>query len=100
MCKNMGMYDDENYSLIKVTADAINNASNIENKENSVLLKVPFYANVAFIEENFNTIKCEIDNTIEDIKSVELDTATVDVIYSMQEVLKNTLAILKDKITM
>ncbi len=100
MCKNMSMYDDEDYSLIKVTADAINNASNIDNKENSVLLEVPFDANVAFIEENFNTIKCEIDNTIEDIKSVELDTATVDVIYSMQEVLKNTLAILKDKITM
>ena len=100
MCKNMSMDDDEDYSLIKVTADAINNASNIDNKENSVLLEVPFDANVAFIEENFNTIKCEIDNTIEDIKSVELDTATVDVIYSMQEVLKNTLAILKDKITM
>ena len=100
MCKNMSMYYDEDYSLIKVTADAINNASNIDNKENSVLLEVSFDANVAFIEENFNTIKCEIDNTIEDIKSVELDTATVDVIYSMQEVLKNTLAILKDKITM
>lgn len=95
------MYDD--YNIVKATADAINNAehnktfTNNQKKSGTKKLLNEDDGNISLIAENFENIKYLIDNFVEDIQDIELDTANIDVIYSMQDILKDTLAILKDK---
>lgn len=95
------MYDD--YNIVKATVDAINNAehnktfTNNQKKSGTKKVLKEDDGNISLIAENFENIKYLIDNFVEDIQDIELDTANIDVIYSMQDILKDTLAILKDK---
>lgn len=99
----MSMYE-EKPNLMTATVDAIknaniNNADKKDRKAKSLLLEESQDENIVLIQENFDNIKLIIDETMASIKSVELDTAIIDVIYSMQDVLKDTLAITKERLT-
>ena len=99
----MSMYDDD-YNIVKATADAINNAEHnktfTNNQKKSGTKKVlnEDDGNISFINENFENIENLIANTKGLVENAQLDGITIENIYFIQDMIKYSLLQIQDKI--
>lgn len=105
----MSMYDDD-YNIVKATADAINNAGlnagqknkyfSKNNKQNKTkkLLNEDTDGNIMLINDNFEQIENLIENTKGLLENAEIDSITIENIYFIQDLVKYALLQMQDKI--